>query len=120
VARDEQLQPAVSWRAGVQRRNSRSGEVKSRPAANHGQMLNSPPMAAAAPAHVIDALNSLLEAEINSVFRTINEGSPYLSRATAEVRRPLAACGQLSRQHAQELARLIESLGGTATPRQLP
>ncbi|HSV14537.1 MAG TPA: hypothetical protein VLI90_09765 [Tepidisphaeraceae bacterium] len=77
-------------------------------------------MASAAPAHVIDALNGLLEAEVNSVFRTINEGSPYLSRATAEVRLPLSECGRLSRQHAQELADLIDSLGGTPMPRQMP
>jgi bacterioferritin (cytochrome b1) len=77
-------------------------------------------MAAAAPAHVIDALNGLLEAEMNSVFRSINEGSPYLSKATAEVRRPMAECGKLSRQHAQQLANLIDALGGVPTPRQLP
>ena len=34
-------------------------------------------------------LNSLLEAELNSVFRFMGEGSPYLSRATADVRAPL-------------------------------
>jgi len=77
-------------------------------------------MADAAPANVIDALNGLLEAEVNSVFRFIAEASPYLSRATAEVRKPLAACADISRRHARELAHLIGSLGGIAIPRQLP
>jgi hypothetical protein len=77
-------------------------------------------MATAAPAFVIDAINGLLEAELNSVFRFINEGSPYLSRATAEVRRPLMELSELSRRHARELADLIESLGGSPSPRQLP
>lgn len=77
-------------------------------------------MPVAAPARVIDALNALLEAEVNSVFRFISDGSPYLSRATAEVRKPMSDCGQLSRQHAQELADMITSLGGVPLPRQLP
>ena len=42
-----------------------------------------------ASAQVTDVLNSLLEAEQNSVFRFMDEGSPYLGRATAEVRKPL-------------------------------
>jgi hypothetical protein len=74
----------------------------------------------AAPAQVIDALNGLLEAEVNNVFRSVAEGSPYLNRATAEVRRPLSEIGQLSRKHAQELANLIDSLGGVPVARQLP
>jgi hypothetical protein len=77
-------------------------------------------MATAAPAFVIDAINGLLEAELNSVFRFINEGSPYVSRATAEVRRPLAELSALSRKHTRELAQLIESLGGSPSPRQHP
>src|SRR5437773_1512468 len=38
--------------------------------------MTSPPVA------VVDALNSLLEAEQSSVFRFMGEGSPYLSRAS--------------------------------------
>ena len=38
------------------------------------------------PVAVVDALNSLLEAEQGSVFRFMGEGSPYLSRASADGR----------------------------------
>ncbi len=67
----------------------------------------------------IDALNSLLEAEQNSVFRFMDEGSPYLHRATAEVRRPLHEMVASSHRHAGELHALIESLGGIPAPRLL-
>jgi hypothetical protein len=77
-------------------------------------------MATAAPAFVIDTINGLLEAELNSVFRFIKEGSPHVSRASADVRRPLMELNELSRRHARELANLIESLGGRPAPRQLP
>ena len=80
-------------------------------------MLNSAPMTASAA--VIDALNGLLEAELNSVFRFMGEGSPYLSRATADVRRPLAEMVATSDRHAAELSDLIESLGGYPLPRSL-
>jgi len=68
------------------------------------------------PLAVIDLLNSLLEAEMNSVFRFMGEGSPYLSRATVEVRRPLAEMVLAERRRAGELADLIESLGTVPTP----
>lgn len=68
------------------------------------------------PVAVIDLLNSLLEAEMNSVFRFMGEGSPYLSRATVEVRRPLAEMVLAERRRAGELADLIESLGTVPTP----
>jgi hypothetical protein len=71
---------------------------------------------AASPLAVIDLLNSLLEAEINSMFRFMGEGSPYLSRATIEVRRPLAAMVLAERQRAGQLADLIESMGTVPTP----
>ena len=70
----------------------------------------------ASPLAVIDVLNSLLEAEMNSVFRFMGEGSPYLSRATVEVRRPLAEMVLAERQRAGQLADLIESLGTVPTP----
>ncbi len=70
----------------------------------------------ASPVAVIDALNSLLEAEMNSIFRFMGEGSPYLSRATVEVRRPLAEMVLAERQRAGQLADLIESLGTVPTP----
>jgi len=70
----------------------------------------------AIPLAVIDLLNSLLEAEMNSVFRFMGEGSPYLSRATVEVRRPLAEMVVAERQRAGQLANLIESMGTVPTP----
>jgi hypothetical protein len=73
-------------------------------------------MPASAPAVVIDALNSLLEAELSSIFRFMDEGSPYLSRATAEIRRPLNEMVLTMQRHIMDLAYLIEQLGGVPTP----
>src|SRR5262245_43912158 len=70
----------------------------------------------AAPAAIIDALNSLLEAEQNSIFRFMGEGSPYLSRATAEVRRPLNEMVEAGNRRVIELADMIERLGGVPNP----
>ena len=70
-----------------------------------------------APAAVVDLLNSLLESAVNSIFRFMGEGSPYLSRASAEVRRPLAEMVLANQRRAAELARLIDSLGVVPTPR---
>jgi hypothetical protein len=69
-----------------------------------------------APVAVIDALNGLLEAELNSIFRFMGEGSPYLSRATAEIRRPLAAMVQAGQRRSMELAELIDQLNGLPLP----
>jgi hypothetical protein len=76
-------------------------------------------MPPAAPVAVIDALNGLLESELGSVFRFMDEGSPYLSRATVEVKRPLQAMVATNQRHAAELAALIESLGGYPVPRSI-
>jgi len=70
----------------------------------------------AAPAAVIDTLNSLLEAELNSIFRFLTEGSPYISRATAELRAPLNQMVQANQRRARDLAALIERLGGVPVP----
>ena len=72
-----------------------------------------------APVAVVDALNSLLEAEQNSVFRFMGEGSPYLSRATADVRRPLQQMVEANARHVEALAHMIQALGGFPTPRSL-
>jgi hypothetical protein len=69
-----------------------------------------------APLAVIDALNGLLEAELNSIFRFMGEGSPYLSRATAEIRRPLAEMVQAGNRRSMELAGMIDQLGGLPLP----
>jgi bacterioferritin (cytochrome b1) len=74
--------------------------------------MTSPP-----PVAVIDALNSLLQAELGSVFRFMGEGSPYLSRATADVRRPLQEMVDANTRHAGELARAIQDLGGEPASR---
>ena len=67
-------------------------------------------------AAVIDALNGLLEAEQNSVFRFMGEGSPYLSRASAELRKPLNEMVQAGQRHVLELAAMIDDLGGIPQP----
>jgi hypothetical protein len=76
-------------------------------------------MPAAAPVAVVDALNSLLESCQNSIFRFMGEGSPYLSRATVEVRRPLQQMVDTSGRQCAELHALIEALGGDPRPRGL-
>jgi hypothetical protein len=73
----------------------------------------------AAPVAVIDALNGLLEAELNSVFRVMGEGSPYLSRANSDIRRPLNEMVQAGHRRAMELANTIDLLGGIPVPRSI-
>ena len=69
-----------------------------------------------APVAVVDLLNSLLEAAVNSVFRFMGEGSPYLSRAGAEVRKPLAAMVVANQRRANELAAALDLMGIVPTP----
>jgi hypothetical protein len=71
------------------------------------------------PVATVEILNDLLDAELNSVFRFMDESSPYLSGATAAVRAPLAAMVEASTRRAHELYDLIESLGGSPVPRGL-
>jgi hypothetical protein len=70
----------------------------------------------AAPTAVIDALNSLLEAEQNSIFRFMEEGSPYLSQASAELRKPLGDMVLAGQRRILEIADFIERLGGVPMP----
>jgi len=72
---------------------------------------------ASPPVAVVDALNALLEAEQGSVFRFMGEGSPYLSRATADVRRPLQQMVEANRRHVMGLASMIQALRGVPMPR---
>jgi hypothetical protein len=81
-------------------------------------MIDSAAMSAV-PVATVEILNDLLDAELNSVFRFMGEGSPYLSRATADVRRPLAEMVASTDRRAGEIYSLIESLGGTPIPRGL-
>lgn len=64
-----------------------------------------------APAGVVDVLTSLLESTVNSVFRFMGEGSPYLSRAVVEVRKPLAEMVVANHRRAAELAAMLDTLG---------
>lgn len=76
-------------------------------------VMSSPPVA------VVDALNSLLEAEQGSVFRFMGEGSPYLSRASADVRRPLQEMVEANGRYTRALAEMIQRLGGEPVPRPI-
>src|SRR5256885_8203084 len=69
-----------------------------------------------APAGAVDLLASLLESTVNSIFRFMGEGSPYLSRATAEIRRPLQEMVDTVNRRVMELADLIDRLGGVPIP----
>ena len=80
-------------------------------------MLNSAPMTAV-PVAIVDTLSALLESEVQSVFRFMGEGSPYLSRATADVRRPLQEMVETNVRHVRELVDLIVALGGN--PQMMP
>ncbi len=68
------------------------------------------------PVAVVDALASLLESEQGSVFRFMGDGSPYLNKATADVRRPLAEMVEANARHGAQLAAAIEHLGGYPPP----
>src|SRR3954464_2198259 len=68
----------------------------------------------AVPVAVVDLLTSLLEAELGSIFRFMGEGSPYLSRATVEVRRPLQEMVLAERRRAADLAALAEAITGAS------
>ena len=75
-------------------------------------MINSGPMTAV-PVAILDTLSALLDSEVQSVFRFMGDGSPYLSRASADVRRPLEEMVQTNQRHVRELIDLIVSLGGS-------
>jgi hypothetical protein len=78
-------------------------------------MLNLSPLSQTdgVPLAVVDALNSLLESELQSLFPQLQQLGSHLDRAHADLRRPLADMAAASVRHAAELASLIESLGGT-------
>jgi hypothetical protein len=70
----------------------------------------------APPVRVVDVLSGLLDAERNNIIRFMGEGSPYLSRATAEIRRPLQEMVDANARHVRELGELIIALGGNPPP----
>ena len=71
------------------------------------------------PEAIIDTLNGLLEAEVNSVFCFVLTSSPYMGQAPAEVKRIMQEMDSLCHEHRRELATLIESLGGVPRVRNL-
>jgi len=64
------------------------------------------------PEAIIDTLNELLEAEVNSVFSFVMSGAPYLNQATVELRQLMDEMYRACLEHRKALAGLIESLGG--------
>jgi hypothetical protein len=68
---------------------------------------------------IIDTLNSLLEAEQNSIIRFLGPGSPYLTRATAKLRGEIEGWVTANDRRSAELAQAVERLGGTPFPRTL-
>ena len=67
-------------------------------------------------AAILDVLSGLLDAEQGSVFRFMQTGTPYLTRATVETRQQIGAMADASVRHAAELAAMMEALGGTFRP----
>src|SRR3712207_4700823 len=68
------------------------------------------------PVAVVDALNSLLEAAQASIFRSVEEGSPYLTRAGTDVRGPIHEIFENGFRRYGELFAVVESLGGSPPP----
>jgi hypothetical protein len=68
---------------------------------------------ASVPQAIIDTLNGLLEAEVNSIFCFVTDGSTYLSHANADLRKLMEEMHRVCAEQRKELAELIESLGGT-------
>ena len=71
-------------------------------------------------AAVVDALQSLHEAEQGSVFRLMGEGSPFVTTAPEDVRAPLRRLHDVNRRHRDELATAIRQLGGGAPASRPP
>lgn len=69
-------------------------------------------------AAVVDTLNSLLEAEANSIFHLVGAGSPYLKDAPADLRTSLEDMRQRLDAHERELIHFIRAMGGeeSSTP----
>ena len=72
-----------------------------------------------APADILDTLNALLGAEESSIIRYVGPASPYLTRATAHLRQDIGDWIAGADRREQELAELIDRLGGFPGPRVL-
>src|SRR5947209_9571598 len=66
---------------------------------------------------VVDALNSLIDTEQNSIFRAMGEDSPYVRNAPLKVRGVLHEEHEASYRNADELARLVRQMGGQPVER---
>jgi hypothetical protein len=71
------------------------------------------------PQAIVDVLNSLLEAEQESLFRFMSDGSPYLGRASVDVRKAVNYVAAADHRRSGELYRMIEDLGGEPRPPRL-
>jgi hypothetical protein len=67
-------------------------------------------------ASLLDVLSGLLEGEQASLFRFMDEGTPYLTRATVDVKRMVNGIAQTNLRHCAQLTRAIEDLGGVTRP----
>jgi hypothetical protein len=72
----------------------------------------------AAPAVIVDVLNSLLEAEQDSIIRFLGPGSPYLTTATAKLRDDLAVMAAATDRRSAGIAGTVDRLGGVSLPRK--
>ena len=63
-------------------------------------------------AAVLDALCSLLDAERGSIFRLTGSDSPYVAKASAQVRQMLQTMFESSYTHEREIAQEVRRLGG--------
>ena len=69
-------------------------------------------------ASLLDVLQGLLEGEQSSLFRFMNEGTPYLTRATVETRALVNEIARTNLRHCSQLTHVIEDHGGiTRMPR---
>jgi hypothetical protein len=64
------------------------------------------------PEAMIDTLNGLLEAEVNSIFCFVMSGSPYLGEASADLRKLMEEMDHACHQQRKIMADLIGSVGG--------
>ena len=70
-------------------------------------------------ARVVDVLNGLLEAELASVFRLLEDGSVYLPRASAELRAPLEEMVKAEKRRVAAIAEHVLAHGGSPLPRTI-
>ena len=75
--------------------------------------MNAPMITAAS---LLDVVQGLLEGEQSSLFRFMNEGTPYLTRATVETRSLVNEIARTNLRHCSHLMRVIEDLGGVTRP----